>query len=195
LSGGVVVVVVCAVLVTAIMGGPLSFAAGPPGAMSESTAVQQAVMYASAGIPLGGRLQGEPTEVRGQVMGLKDAQRFRPGVVFDAETMRQPDRQVWLIAIKGQIEVQVEVAPGPGRPIAKEPVYDQMIIRMDARTAEFMGDEDSPVGHEIDVSSLPILHLPTGSVPAPAPKPTPGPPVTPAPTRPPASPPPVPAES
>lgn len=139
------------------------------------TAVQRAVAYAHSGIPAGGRLIGNPTAIRGQVMTYAQAHQLRYGRPIDPTEgiWKERDRQVWTVELRGNI-----VLPDTTH------TYHQMIITLDAQTAQMLGVSAYPTGREVATASLPAIGIPVGPAPTPVASPEIEPMATPAPTRP-----------
>lgn len=150
-----------------------------PAVMSPATAAQQAIIAAHAGVPVG-RLEGQPTEIRGGMMTYAQLQQFRKAPPLDqnhADWSRR-NEQVWVVVLRGTV-----VVPNP-----QGDTFRQMLLVLDAQTAGVRQFRVSNTRHELDASSLPAIPQPTGTVPPPALTATPGSPPTPAPTRVPAPP-------
>ncbi|HEV8636524.1 MAG TPA: hypothetical protein VG370_20080 [Chloroflexota bacterium] len=157
---------------TAVMTNTATGAAQPVSAPPE-TAVYHATAHAQHLLPGGGSLVGAPTAIRGRTMTYGEAHRLRFGGAIDPTTLewQQRNRLVWVVDLRGTVTV----------PNASE-TYQQMVVVLDAQTAQLLGITTYPTGREAATASLPLLARPTGPVPPPIATPEPDLEVTPAPT-------------
>ncbi len=124
-----------------------TLSAGPT-IISANTAVAQAIAAAQAGGPYT-RLDGAPTEIRA---GL--------------EQTNQPH---WIVVLRGRV-IETVPASADGTVPEREVILHQLMIVVDAQSAEAREVKAFPPDHEVDASAYPLRLLPAGPVATPPPR-------------------------
>jgi hypothetical protein len=125
--------------------------------------VDRALAVANAQGPDGGAV-APPTEARGQTMSYGQAVQFvlgRPLAAAEAVT-RTAAYPVWLVVLQGQFVEHVPAAADGSAP-AKDVLHSQMAIILDGDTTESLRRIMIAPAQPLDVSSLPLLTLPSGT--------------------------------
>ena len=146
---------------TAVTQSPAATPSAGPTLISADTAVAQAIAAAQAGGPYT-RLDGAPTEIRA---GLDQT---------------SPPR--WIVVLRGRVVETVPASAGGDVP-EREEILHQLVITVDAQTAEVIELKAFSPDHEMDASAYPLRALPAGPVATPPPRPAPPATDVPLPTR------------
>ena len=129
-----------------------------------SVIVNRALQIANEQGPSSGGSLTPPTEARGQVTTYGQAYQF----IFNqpppsGTSAPNPIYPVWLVVLQGQFVEHVPASAGGSIP-AKDVLHSQMAIILDGDTTESLATVMVAPGQPLDVSSLPVLPLPTGAL-------------------------------
>lgn len=133
--------------------------------VSQDTAVQQALKYATEGVPAG-KLEGLPTSVHGQVTTYFHAYQAVSGNATVGGSELARDRPVWWIVFGGNVTVHIP-ASVDGTVPATDLTYPQISVIIDGQTAELLSLTMHAPGDEVKTDALPVLTLPTPGAPLP----------------------------
>jgi hypothetical protein len=137
-----------------------------------SVAMDRALAIANEPGPSGGSLT-PPTEARGQISTYGQAYQFIFNQPLDPQDSAALGAAypVWLVVLQGQFVEHVPASADGSIP-AKDVLHSQMAIILDGDTTQSLARVMISPTQPLDVSSLPVLPLPTG---APAATTTPAP--------------------
>ncbi|MCU0492694.1 MAG: hypothetical protein MUD01_13965 [Chloroflexaceae bacterium] len=115
-----------------------------PGLISVEVAVVQALRQLREG-GIYTRMEGEPVEMRGELTSGPEP--------------------LWLLYIRGQVIETIPAAAGSDIPERQLVAERQVVVRVNARTAEVTNVTAYAAGEEMNVQHLPLLALPSGPTP------------------------------